>query len=338
MRLSQGRRLVSGVVLVAVAAVFYAWASVASSPTDGRRQVELLPERIDFGKRTSGDKLELNLQVANHGDVPARVQRVRTSCGCLVGRMSEGPIKPGGHGRLKVQVDGLGRVGDFYGYVFLEMEDGRFVHPAEIRGTFKPDVTGLVADPAVVQAGVMRPGGISYQVLMLRSAAGEGIQEIHVSCTEDHVSAVIDPVNGDRTTRRMVVWVRAPATAATIDAELVVTADGIPRATRIPVHAIVTPPVEVRPKNVLVLGGTETVRLTLDSGAERCPALVSHTFKSEGLRLTKCVFRPGTPPEVLVSVSRETDHTGFADGYLTLSFERCDTQAQAVFVAAPLSR
>lgn len=56
----------------------------------------------DFGIVTQGEKAEYHFKFTNTGDADLLISNATASCGCTVPEYSKEPIKPGGHGFIKV--------------------------------------------------------------------------------------------------------------------------------------------------------------------------------------------------------------------------------------------
>lgn len=65
----------------------------------------------DFGEIRSDEKVGYSWVFHNDGDMPLRIQRTRTSCGCTAGMVEEGEVAPGSQGILEVTFDGAGQHG-----------------------------------------------------------------------------------------------------------------------------------------------------------------------------------------------------------------------------------
>ena len=65
----------------------------------------------DFGELRSDEKVRHSWVFHNDGDLPLKIQRTRTSCGCTAGVVEEGEVAPGSKGVLEVTFDGAGQHG-----------------------------------------------------------------------------------------------------------------------------------------------------------------------------------------------------------------------------------
>ena len=94
----------------------WAWISVASPA------LTLRPSTVDFGDVVAGSTSDTNLAVANAGDAPLHVSRVRACCGATAS-LSSATIPPGGEASLTLSVRPLAPNGAFKKNVFVHSDD-----------------------------------------------------------------------------------------------------------------------------------------------------------------------------------------------------------------------
>ena len=92
------------------------WIS-AASPV-----LSLQPSFVDFGDVVAGSTSVTNLAVANAGDAPLHVSRVRACCG-VTASLSSATIPPGGEAMLTLSVRPLAPNGAFKKNVFVHSDD-----------------------------------------------------------------------------------------------------------------------------------------------------------------------------------------------------------------------
>ena len=88
-----------------------------ASPT-----ISLQVRTIDFGDVVAGSTSVTNLAVANTGDAPLHVSRVRACCGATAS-LSSATIPPGGEASLTLSVRPLAPNGAFKKNVFVHSDD-----------------------------------------------------------------------------------------------------------------------------------------------------------------------------------------------------------------------
>lgn len=73
--------------------------------------VEIIDSSYNFGKITSGEKVEYNFRFKNVGQKPLVIINATASCGCTVPEKPEAPIMPGEIGHIKVVFNSAGKSG-----------------------------------------------------------------------------------------------------------------------------------------------------------------------------------------------------------------------------------
>ena len=76
-------------------------------------RLELPDQCLDFGEVVQGDPVDADVVFSNDSDLPLRIERVISGCGCLEatlrGKAQE--LAPGERGQLRVSLDSSGREG-----------------------------------------------------------------------------------------------------------------------------------------------------------------------------------------------------------------------------------
>jgi hypothetical protein len=78
---------------------------------------------FDFGEAYQGDKVSHVYQIANQGDEPLLIDRVRSSCGCTAVLISAKNLPPGGTGELQANFDSSRFRGDVVKTIYLYSND-----------------------------------------------------------------------------------------------------------------------------------------------------------------------------------------------------------------------
>ena len=66
--------------------------------------IRVEPASFDFGAVVAGKVLRKEFRLRNAGDQPLLLQRVRTSCGCTVGKLARTTLEPGASTSLVVSL------------------------------------------------------------------------------------------------------------------------------------------------------------------------------------------------------------------------------------------
>jgi hypothetical protein len=96
------------------------------------------PAVHDFGVVTEGVSLSHRFTVANEGNVPLSVVRVRTSCGCTASQLDKTELAPGETAQLTVTYDTLNRPGAFTKTVHLFTDTSKTETVITVNGTVIP--------------------------------------------------------------------------------------------------------------------------------------------------------------------------------------------------------
>ncbi len=65
----------------------------------------------DFGTISNQNKVSTNFSFKNNGDAPLKINQVKTTCGCTVGRVPNQEFKPGDTGEIEVTFNPHGKTG-----------------------------------------------------------------------------------------------------------------------------------------------------------------------------------------------------------------------------------
>jgi hypothetical protein len=94
-----------------------------------------------------------------------------------------------------------------------------------------------------------------------------------------------------------------------------------------------TPKITVSPSHAFVTSDKSEYRLKITKPDGAALAPVSHSFQPQGLELVSLT----TTADLTVNIRRETSHTGFAKGILSLRFADQPEPVEVIFVAPPLA-
>ena len=112
--------------------------------------------KFDFGQVYQGERVEHVYRFRNAGDVPLRIEKVRSSCGCTAALASAEIIAPGEQGEVKAVFDSTRFRGRVTKTIYLYTDDP--VH-RETHFTLSGEVLAkLVANPAKLVFDNLSPG------------------------------------------------------------------------------------------------------------------------------------------------------------------------------------
>lgn len=74
-------------------------------------KMEFTDTTYDFGRIIQGEKVAYDFRFTNIGRSDLVISKVRTSCGCTVGKYPKHPIKPGEKGKIEVVFDSKSKRG-----------------------------------------------------------------------------------------------------------------------------------------------------------------------------------------------------------------------------------
>jgi hypothetical protein len=110
------------------------------------QEFELLtPQLIDMGVVIQDSVVQSIIQFRNSGDLPLKIKRVQTSCGCTAAELSKLEYQPGESGQIEIQFNTKGFSGVVRKYVTIYLEEGT---PSSSRIVLQANVkTNIVIEP-----------------------------------------------------------------------------------------------------------------------------------------------------------------------------------------------
>lgn len=89
------------------------------------QELELLtPQVMDMGIVTQDSVVHSVIQFRNSGELPLKIKRVQTSCGCTAAELNQLDYQPGESGEIEIQFNTKGFSGVVRKYVTIYLEDG----------------------------------------------------------------------------------------------------------------------------------------------------------------------------------------------------------------------
>lgn len=159
--------------------------------------VEALPDSIQLGHFPANQAQERIITLRNPSDIPVSVGTVRTSCGCLIAKLSTREIPAHGQISLQVQIPPEGVSGAFTHMVFIEI--GSEIITVKIIGEAVPLAT--VTPQQVLNAGTLTADRLYRQEFLIVTAEPVRFEK---PVTEE-VEAVLEKQSGTRS-RLAVTW------------------------------------------------------------------------------------------------------------------------------------
>lgn len=159
-------------------------------------RIEVASSEFDFGTIEEGEEVTHVFRFSNTGDAPLNIERVRSSCGCTVPRLSSEVLAPGDVGELEAVFDSKRFNGQVVKTIYLYTNDPLHdVVQLSLRGEVRKVVA---ADPPRVDFGVIAPGEQKQARITLSNSSDETIQLDGVTVTNPAVEAelqadVLDP-------------------------------------------------------------------------------------------------------------------------------------------------
>jgi hypothetical protein len=129
----------------------YAWAAPEHAP-------KLVCERpeFDFGERESSGELTHDFVIRNAGDLTLQILNLRPTCGCLVPKLTDRLIPPGGEATITVHFALRGRQGPQHKLVYIDSNDPN--NPA-----YALHMKGQITDPVEIEPRLLFFGRIQSQ-------------------------------------------------------------------------------------------------------------------------------------------------------------------------------
>jgi Protein of unknown function (DUF1573)/HYDIN/CFA65/VesB-like, Ig-like domain len=130
--------------------------------------------KFDFGQVYQGERVEHVYRFRNAGDVPLRIEKVRSSCGCTAALASADIIAPGEQGEVKAVFDSTRFRGRVSKTIYLYTDDP--VH-RETHFTLSGEVLAkLVANPAKLVFDNLSPGVERKATITVTNQGQESLQ------------------------------------------------------------------------------------------------------------------------------------------------------------------
>jgi hypothetical protein len=98
---------------------FCAFAQKPANPINLKPQIKFESDTFDFGSLKESEPAVHFFTFKNTGNAPLIIVKVDKSCGCTTPQWPTEPIKPGATGKIRVEYDTKGRIGDFTKAVFV---------------------------------------------------------------------------------------------------------------------------------------------------------------------------------------------------------------------------
>jgi len=111
------------------------------------QELEILsPQVMDMGIVIQDSVVHSVIQFRNSGELPLKIKRVQTSCGCTAAELGKMEYQPGESGEIEVQFNTKGFSGVVRKYVTIYLEDGT---PSSSRIVLQADIkTNIEIKPA----------------------------------------------------------------------------------------------------------------------------------------------------------------------------------------------
>ncbi len=98
---------------------FCVLAQKPAKPVDLKPQIKFDSDTFDYGSLKESEPAVHFFTFKNTGNAPLLIVKVDKSCGCTTPQWPTEPIKPGATGKIRVEYDTKGRIGDFTKAVFV---------------------------------------------------------------------------------------------------------------------------------------------------------------------------------------------------------------------------
>lgn len=155
-------------------------------PAGGLPKLVVAAPMFDFGEVERGQIVSHTFSIANAGDAPLVVTKVRTACGCLVAQMAKNVIPPAGQAQLEVKFDLALQEGPQHREIVVQSNDPvqpdflvTLIGKATSRVSLEPQQVVLVPDqedePASLEVVVSALNDLSFDVVDTKTS-GDNVQ------------------------------------------------------------------------------------------------------------------------------------------------------------------
>ncbi len=170
--------------------------TTASTAFTAQPRIEVDLSEYNFGSIEEGQKVTHVFRFSNTGDAPLNIERVRSSCGCTVPRLSAEVLAPGDVGEVEAVFDSRRFNGQVVKTIYLYTNDP--LHDV-VQLSFRGKVNRVIAaEPPRVDFGVMKSGEQRQTEVRLANNGSEAIELGDVTVSNPAVEAelqsdVIEP-------------------------------------------------------------------------------------------------------------------------------------------------
>lgn len=162
------------------------WAPLASAQEP---RFEIEASDYDFGTVFEGEKVTRTFRFRNAGQTPLTIDRVRSSCGCTVPRLSAEVVAPGDVAEIEAVFDTSRFRGRQVKTIYLYTNDPR-------QEVVQLSMQGVVAqiietEPARIDFGVIHSGEVKEALVSLHNRGKEAVSLGEVSLSHPDLKAAL---------------------------------------------------------------------------------------------------------------------------------------------------
>ncbi len=196
--------------------------------------------------------------IRNEGTAPLRIEGVRTSCGCVVGRIGNATLEPGGELDIRTELPTLGRLGAQRSTILVVSNDPLRRHfPLVLEGTIARVVR---IEPEMLLFGTVAPGSPAVKrELLVHNDGPEPLDITEIAVSPQYYRAVLETVVEGRRWRVKVTF-DPPATPGICNGGLRLLFNGeTGREVAVPLSALAAGALLAAPAEVLLDPGDSPV-------------------------------------------------------------------------------
>ncbi len=137
------------------------WTALAGGP-----RLTVDAPHFNFGEQPNHLTIEHTFEVRNDGDAPLEIERIRSSCGCTVGAVSQRRLAPGETATITAHYRLTGRRGNQYSVLTLETNDPVNPHTRLIMSGYA--LQEMVVQPAHLFFGEVTKDAVPARTIQIR--------------------------------------------------------------------------------------------------------------------------------------------------------------------------
>lgn len=297
--------------------------------------LEFAPSTINIGEHCVGKKVKTKVVITNVGSKSVNIKKIKASCGCTSTKLISSTIKPGKPVKLEIEIDSVGKKGDFKGKVWIFTNDDKQIYTIEIIGKFYTKDNQMVTFPNYVAAGSVNCGSTVHRAISLQRNGNTPIGKTEITTSVKWIDVNSIKVNDGLL--RLQVTINIPQKQTGINEEILIKGVDKEDFIRIPIRGNILPKIQISPSIVLIKSNHKEFEFLLKTYDNNKPNLKSYEFKGNGLKVVSCNMSPKQNDLIKVVIEKQTACSQFTKGVLSFEFDEKYGKVEITFLSTNIS-